>query len=87
MNNISFPEGIKEEQKLEYRVLQLVCSVLSAFREYWGYSIEKTVAIFKENNIYNFISKNYDFYHTVGKVYIIEDICECLNLPKGRWKK
>ena len=85
MLNIDFPPDIESGKKLDYRCLQLVLSIFSTFREYWGCSVHEALELFRQHNIYGFIRDNYDFYHTVGKVYIVEDICECLSLPEGSW--
>ena len=85
MLNIDFPPEIESSHKLDYRCLQLVSSVFSAFREYWGCSIHEALELFQHHNIYGFIKDNYDFYHTVGKIYIVEDVRECLGLPGGSW--
>ena len=87
MLNISFPQHIPEKDKLDYRCLQLITSLFTIFKEYWGISIKETLDIFQQNDIYQFIRDNYDFYHTVGSIYIVEDVCECLGLPDGRWEK
>ena len=85
MLNTCFPHDIAEEDKLDYRRLQLTVSLFTAFRNYWQLSIPATAALFEQHGLYDFISDNYDFYHTVGSVYAVEDIRECLNLPEGSW--
>ncbi|GHU93250.1 hypothetical protein FACS1894208_02410 [Clostridia bacterium] len=87
MLNVEIPQDIEENDKLEYRCLQLASSLFSTFKSYWGYSIQKTLEVFQQNGIYTFIRDNYEFYHTVGKIYIVEDVCECLELPEGSWTK
>ena len=86
MLNMYFPEGIRDDDKLNYRCLQLVSSLFSTLKDYWGFSTEKTMSMFNNHGIYKFVEENYDFYHTVGHIYIVEDLCNCLDLPKGSWK-
>jgi hypothetical protein len=71
----------------EHSCLELICLIFQTLRSYWGYSIEKTLDVFNQKGIYKFIHDNYDFYHTVGTKYIVEDLRECLDLPKGSWKR
>lgn len=87
MKSIEQSQNTMIYEMQDYRCLQLVASLFSVFREYWGYSAIETLDIFKQNNVYEYISDNYDFYHTVGKVYIVEDVCENLGLPTGCWTK
>ena len=80
-----FPVGVRDEDKQIYRKLQLTARLFEDFKAYWGGNKKKTIKIFADNNVYAFIMENHDFYHTVGGMCAVEDICECLNLPKGKW--
>ena len=87
MSNIALPHDIAETDSMDYRSLHMAAIVFTALRSYWGYSIQKTLELFQQHNIYRYIQDNYDFFHTVGITYIVEDICANLNLPIGSWTR
>jgi hypothetical protein len=76
MIQAEFPHDIKEEDKLDYRKLQLVISVMSEMETVWKMSIQKILSLFEEHQLYQFIGDNYGLYHGVGTPYILADIKE-----------
>lgn len=67
-------ENRKKENTIDSKVMLFLIFCIESYKEDTSYTSEEIVSLFRAEDVFDFLEKNFDILHTQGKAYITEEI-------------